>query len=351
MMPVMESVLGDSWYADELGVTTLESVIRERRHWSRALSSRAARGVALWWFGRRYQLIVTSLGADSTRTLLLCEGLFPRRGRHLVLLEFIPVVGDARNKWAARARGRLLLSSLYWRWLVGPTLRRSLLCAQSLTQWEVERNAAAFRLPLDRFRHIPWFSSFDQTGESDGPARPRSGVLVSGRAACDWDTVFAAAEGQDWPLTVVCSRPDFARVSALNRGGRARVLCEISKQEHAALMREASVYLLALHEAEVSSGQVRLLDATVAGTPLVASAVRGLLEYVTDGETALLFPPGDARAAQAALNRAYGDPSLRHSLVAAADKRGRQWSRQEYLEAVRQLVAYAHKSVAAPARH
>lgn len=52
------------------------------------------------------------------------------------------------------------------------------------------------------------------------------------------------------------------------------------------------------------------LEALAAGTPLVATAVRGVRELVEDGRNALLVPPDDPQAMAAALRRVLGDAQL-----------------------------------------
>jgi glycosyltransferase involved in cell wall biosynthesis len=52
------------------------------------------------------------------------------------------------------------------------------------------------------------------------------------------------------------------------------------------------------------------LEALAAGTPLVATAVRGIRELVVDGESALLVPPDDELALARALARALDDREL-----------------------------------------
>ncbi|MFN2471254.1 MAG: glycosyltransferase [Gaiellaceae bacterium] len=58
------------------------------------------------------------------------------------------------------------------------------------------------------------------------------------------------------------------------------------------------------------------LEALAAGTPLVATAVRGIRELVKDGETALLVAPDDPPALAAALGRVLGDETLARDLAA-----------------------------------
>lgn len=56
------------------------------------------------------------------------------------------------------------------------------------------------------------------------------------------------------------------------------------------------------------------LEALAAGTPLVATAVRGLRELLTDGENALLVAPGDAEALAGAITRVLDDFELRERI-------------------------------------
>lgn len=66
------------------------------------------------------------------------------------------------------------------------------------------------------------------------------------------------------------------------------------------------------------SGSVALLEALQAGCAVVASACDGIPEDLTDGEDALLVPPGDGGALGAALAQALGDAALRRRLAAGA---------------------------------
>jgi len=59
-----------------------------------------------------------------------------------------------------------------------------------------------------------------------------------------------------------------------------------------------------------------VLEALAAGLPVVASDIPVFAEYLEDGESALLVPPGDSAALAGALHRLAGDPTLRHRLAA-----------------------------------
>lgn len=75
---------------------------------------------------------------------------------------------------------------------------------------------------------------------------------------------------------------------------------------------EADVYVLpSLQE---GSGSVSLLEALQAGAAIIASGIDGIPEDVRHEHDALLVPPGDPAALEAAFVRLLGDPQLRARL-------------------------------------
>jgi glycosyltransferase involved in cell wall biosynthesis len=65
-----------------------------------------------------------------------------------------------------------------------------------------------------------------------------------------------------------------------------------------------------------------VLEAMLAGKPILATRVGGIPEALCDGESGLLVPPGDSGAIAQALRRLLEDPALRARLGAAARRRG-----------------------------
>jgi starch synthase len=63
------------------------------------------------------------------------------------------------------------------------------------------------------------------------------------------------------------------------------------------------------------------LEAMACETPVVASAVGGILEVVVDGETGLLVPPAQPDALAAALTRLLNDPDTRRRMGQAGRRR------------------------------
>ncbi len=82
----------------------------------------------------------------------------------------------------------------------------------------------------------------------------------------------------------------------------------------------ASAAIFVLPSREEQSGSLALIEALRGGLAVVASGVDGILEDLTDGDDALLVPPGDPAALAAALGRLLDDRQLRCSLA----RRGRE---------------------------
>lgn len=283
------------------------------------------RGVALFAASVRADAIATVRTGPGWRTLVLLRALLGRRHK-LVALQFI--VHPHRGRRRDRAWGRVDV------WAVRRALRAGLV----LTAAEQQACVARYGLPAERFPLVRWPSRLAPAGELPPPAAEPL-VLSTGRAFCDWPTVFAAARGASWPLTVVCSREDLPEVDRLNADGRATVLSEIPAHEHAALLRRASVLVVAMRERDVSQGHVRLMDAADAGVPVVITAARALREYLVPGETAVVVAPGDAAALRAAVDRLMGDPAERERIRRAAFERSQGWTGEDYLAAVGALLA------------
>jgi hypothetical protein len=318
---VSRQPIADGWYGWQLdGVDFFETWLDARPAPLARAARRvgALRGLLLFAASVRRPAAVVMRTDPGWRSLLLARALFGRR-RKLVVTHFIALPSGGR----------------WWEPVDGWATRRALRRAQVLSAFEV--GAYARRYGVDRFVHVPFAGRYGVTGEL--PARDDDGpVLAAGRAACDWPTLFAAADGASWPLVVVCSSEDRPEVDRLNAGGRAEVHTDLVYDDAMALLRRASVCAIVMREAEMSTGHVRLADATEAGVPVVATATRSLEGYLNDGETGLLVAPGDAKALRTAIDRLVADRALAGRLRAAAFERAGTWTFPHYLAALGRLA-------------
>jgi glycosyltransferase involved in cell wall biosynthesis len=88
------------------------------------------------------------------------------------------------------------------------------------------------------------------------------------------------------------------------------------------LIAAADVFVLASHHEGLP---VTVMESLTLGVPVVATAVGGLPEVVTDGDDGILVPPGDADALADAIARAL-EPTTHARLVAGASTAGDRFS-------------------------
>jgi glycosyltransferase involved in cell wall biosynthesis len=127
----------------------------------------------------------------------------------------------------------------------------------------------------------------------------------------------AVASVPDAAFVVAGDGPDRAALEAravsLGLADRVRFLGH--RRDVASLLAAADVLVLpSLYEGLPLS----VLEAMIAGVPVIATAVGGTDEVVRDGETGTLVPPGDASALAAAIRRVLGDRERSSRLADAA---------------------------------
>jgi glycosyltransferase involved in cell wall biosynthesis len=91
----------------------------------------------------------------------------------------------------------------------------------------------------------------------------------------------------------------------------------IGPADKQSLMNRAAVFVLPSHAEGLP---MSLLEAMAAGLPVVATAVGGIPDVVTDGVNGLLFTPGDTATLERLLRKLMHDPNLRGRLAAAAQE-------------------------------
>ncbi len=112
---------------------------------------------------------------------------------------------------------------------------------------------------------------------------------------------------------------------------------DIPPDHHRKLVAEASVYVLALVENSVSAGHIRLMEAASTMTPVVATSVIGLADYVEPNVSALVVNPGDAIGLRNAVDQLLANEQLRQKLTERAIEMFGSTSMENY---VAEIVAF-----------
>jgi glycosyltransferase involved in cell wall biosynthesis len=179
----------------------------------------------------------------------------------------------------------------------------------------VVRNSVA----VEQFRTLPAATLRSElTGSVERPValtlarlNLRKGIatLVEAAALVPEVAVAVAGEGEDRPLFESMIR---------ERGLADRVRLLGQRQDIPALLASCDVFVLPSTREGLP---LSVLEAMAAGVPVIATAIPGTNEVVTDEQTGLLFPAGDAGALARCLRRLLADRELAVRLSAAARAR------------------------------
>ncbi|MGZ4396312.1 MAG: glycosyltransferase family 4 protein [Gaiellaceae bacterium] len=134
------------------------------------------------------------------------------------------------------------------------------------------------------------------------------GVALDSLAACEGVTLRLAGDGDERAALE-------ARAAGLGLGDRVEFLGALGRDDVLALFRRADAAILS---SAWENFPHTVVEALAVGTPVIATAVGGVPEIVTDGENGLLVPPGDPPALARAIRRFCAEPELRERLRAAA---------------------------------
>jgi len=131
----------------------------------------------------------------------------------------------------------------------------------------------------------------------------------------DYETLLAASVGLSREVRIR------SRVIREDRQAFPAVTVEsrrLTAREYQALLAGAVIVVLPLHPSVHAGGISTLLEAMSSGKPVIVSASPGLADYVEDGITCRVVPPGDPAALRSAIDALVADPAERRRLGANA---------------------------------
>lgn len=163
--------------------------------------------------------------------------------------------------------------------------------------------------PSERIEVVPNFVDRRRFAAAE-PAGDR--FLYAGRLSEEKgaDVLIRAVAGSRLKVSIAGSGPDEERLRSLARALHSPV--EFLGQLDAGRLAEemGRSRAVVLPSRCIENCPLVVLEAFAAGRPVVASAVGGVPELVTDGENGLLVPPGDADSLRGALDTLGDSPEL-----------------------------------------
>jgi hypothetical protein len=262
----------------------------------------------------------------STRADQLAAALIARRARPpaVVLLDATWKAGE--GPLARRVRGTAVRALDH---------RDAHYCV--LSSEEQRGFPESWGVPPERVHLTPFHWVLDERLVDDVPDRT-GGVFAGGDSLRDYGPLVEAAEGLD------------ARVTIASRTQRGPVPANVSlgpldPKRYDELFRAASVVVVPLERrGDRSAGQQTYLNAMALAKPIVVTDSLGVRDYVEDGVTGFVVPPGDAAAMRERL-RWILDPANEAGVraVAQAGRRAalERFGPDTYVERVLEVVDHA----------
>ncbi len=133
-------------------------------------------------------------------------------------------------------------------------------------------------------------------------------ALSAGRSGRDYALLTRVFAASGRPLHIVC---DSARaLEGCAQAPNITVLRHCYDADYVAELRAAGMVVVPLAVDDISAGQMVVVQAMAYRKPIIATRTATLDDYLQEGDGALLVPPGDAAALQAAVEQLATDPGL-----------------------------------------
>ncbi len=164
-----------------------------------------------------------------------------------------------------------------------------------------------------RFMFVPWGTNIairDQllalpTGQA---------IVTAGMAGRDYGSLFAAMDGVEAELRVICGLRAFVPPALPG----VRILDRCFGEDYLRELAVARLVVIPLAVSDISAGQMVLIQAMALGRAVIITDTPTVRDYVRDGEDALLVPRADPAALRSAILQVLTDPALCARLGAAA---------------------------------
>ncbi|SOB81142.1 Glycosyltransferase involved in cell wall bisynthesis [Sphingomonas guangdongensis] len=185
----------------------------------------------------------------------------------------------------------------------------------------------------------------DYYRSAEGSTEPL--VASAGTSNRDYETLVRALAGTDLHTRIAAHSTWVGAAAAIGVPvpDHVEVRACSGYDDLRALYRRARVVVVPTRDVPYAAGFAVIAEALATGTPVIATAGRVLSDFIEDGVTGLLVPPGDVDAMRAAILALIDDPdrAARMGVAAAALMRTR-FSLDDYVRRLREAAEIAANS-------
>ncbi len=247
----------------------------------RSLASALVRGAR----AHRALILDGSVGPGDLYVDLLAATAVRRR-RHGA---GVPIVlGECQWKLES-ARINRLATGLGLRALDGPRVAYGV-----LSEWERKRFAEIWRVDPGRVFVTPYCHTLSDA-DLEAPTSTGGGVFAGGNSLREYGPLVEAAASLNERVTIATKLVEGALPPNVTAA-------PVSEERYFQLFRDARVVVVPLAARDDrTAGQQTYLNAMALGKPVIVTDSPGVREYVEDGRTGLVIPPGDSDALAKAL--------------------------------------------------
>lgn len=173
---------------------------------------------------------------------------------------------------------------------------------------ETERYATLFAGCRTEFRFVPWGTDVPLADPCQPPANGGGAlptIVAAGRSGRDYPLLVEAVAGLPCRLTIICNARH--AVAGIEPTDQVEILQRCFAQDYLARLQAADIVVVPLRVADISAGQMVLIQAMASARPLVVTDTPTVRDYLRHGDTAMLVPKGEVAALRAALEELLAD--------------------------------------------
>lgn len=178
---------------------------------------------------------------------------------------------------------------------------------------EIDIYSEWLQLPSQRFLFVPLSAELPAQAFAENEHDELAPYVVAlGTANRDYKTLLRALAILNHRTIIVCGAH---AIEGLDIPANVEIRSGLDLDACHELARKSRVNVIPIRDEKAASGQVTLIESMMLGSAMVVTRCAGTVDYVTEGEDALMVPPHDVDAMVAAIQSLWENASLRDLLA------------------------------------